>query len=116
MGNAKVYYDKASYDRFCNIIQDTNISWEKIKSIANGKSWAWTEEKYNKNEIINNGFDVNNIVETRGIEIGHNFVFGDKYTKSMNVKIKDDEIKTIEIIGIMKFKYVALTAPCFAIM
>ena len=92
-GESKVYYDKASYDRSCNIIQDANISWEKIKSISNGKSWAWTEEKYNKNEIINNGFDVNNIVETRGIEIGHNFVFGDKYTKSMNVKIKDKDGK-----------------------
>ena len=28
-------------------------------------------------------------VETRGIEVGHNFVFGDKYTKAMGVKVKD---------------------------
>lgn len=88
-GESKVYYEKYCYDEFCELCAKKDVSWNDFKKIANGKTWAWTEEKYNENDVKKNGFDINNIVETRGIEVGHNFVFGDKYTKAMGVKVKD---------------------------
>ena len=88
-GESKVYYEKYCYDEFCELCAKKDVSWNDFKKIANGKTWAWTEEKYNESDVKKNGFDINNIVETRGIEVGHNFVFGDKYTKAMGVKVKD---------------------------
>ena len=92
-GESKVFYEKNCYEEFCKICQKENLLWKDYKQIANGKTWAWTEEKYNEQEVIKNGFDVKNIIETRGIEVGHIFIFGDKYTKSMNVKLVDKEGK-----------------------
>lgn len=92
-GESKVFYEKNCYEKFCELCKKENLSWKELKEIANGKTWAWTEEKYTEEEVKNSGFDVNNIVETRGIEVGHIFVFGDKYTKSMNVKVKGQDGK-----------------------
>lgn len=88
-GESKVYFEKGCYDKFCQICEKQNISWNEIKQIAGGKTWAWTEEKFSEEEVKNSGFDMKNITETRGIEVGHIFIFGDKYTKSMNVKVKN---------------------------
>ena len=88
-GESKVYYERNCYQKFCEFCENDDISWDNFKKIANGKTWAWTEEKYNNNEVEKNGFDINNITETRGIEVGHIFIFGDKYTKAMNAKVKD---------------------------
>ena len=88
-GESKVYYERNCYQKFCEFCENDDISWDNFKKIANGKTWAWTEEKYNNNEVEKNGFDINNITETRGIEVGHIFIFGDKYTKAMNTKVKD---------------------------
>ena len=90
-GESKVYYEKNCYQKFCKLCEKQDISWQDFKNIANGKVWAWTEEKYNKSEVEKNGFDADSIVETRGIEIGHIFIFGDKYTRTMNAKVKDKE-------------------------
>ena len=87
-GESKVYYEKNCYDEFCELCKKQDLSWSELKKIASGKTWAWTEEKYSEEEVKNSGFDVKNIVETRGIEVGHIFIFGDKYTKSMNVKVQ----------------------------
>ena len=50
------------------------------------KVYAATDEKYNKNE-----FDLkvkkSDQVITKGIEVGHIFYFGDKYSKPMNCLI-----------------------------
>ena len=87
-GESKVFYEKKCYEEFCELCKKPDLSWNELKQIAGGKTWAWTEEKYNADEVKANGFDIANIIETRGIEVGHIFVFGDKYTKSMNVKVK----------------------------
>ncbi len=89
-GESEVYYEKNCYDKFCELSNKPNLYWSELKQIANGKTWAWTEEKYNEDEVIKSGFNIKDIVKTRGIEVGHIFIFGDKYTKSMNVKLKDE--------------------------
>ena len=49
-----------------------------MQQIANGNIWAFTEEKYNAEECKKLGYKIK---ETRGIEVGHVFIFGDKYTE-----------------------------------
>ena len=87
-GESKVYYERNCYNEFCELCKKSDLTWGELKRIAGGKTWAWTEEKYSKEEVKNAGFDLSDIIETRGIEVGHIFIFGDKYTKAMNVLVK----------------------------
>ena len=89
-GESKVYYDKKSCEEFYKICRQESFSFEDVKKIANGKIWAFTEEKFNEEECKKNGYD---IVETKGIEVGHVFIFGDKYTRTMNITVKDKDGK-----------------------
>ena len=91
-GESKVFYDKNSYNTFCKLCNKHNFKWSDIMKIAGGKMWAFTEEKYNKKYCKDNGFIMN---EARGIEVGHVFIFGDKYTKTMKAKIKDSNGESI---------------------
>ena len=84
-GESSVFYDEDSYEKFCNIYDKPDFSLKEISSIANGKIWAFTEEKYNKEECKKLGYKIK---QTRGIEVGHVFIFGDKYTKAMRATVK----------------------------
>ena len=83
-GESEVFYDEDSYAEFCKIYDNKDFSWREICSIAGGKTWAFTDEKYNEEECNKLGY---NIKKMRGIEVGHVFIFGDKYTKAMNVTV-----------------------------
>ena len=48
--------------------------------------YAATDEKYNKDEF-NNKVSKDNQLITKGIEVGHIFYFGDKYSKPMNSSV-----------------------------
>ena len=85
-GESKVFYDDESYSKFCELYNKPDFSWDQMKKIANGNIWAFTEEKYNADKCKKLGY---NIKQTRGIEVGHVFIFGDKYTKAMNVTVSD---------------------------
>ncbi|MBQ7552662.1 MAG: proline--tRNA ligase [Rickettsiales bacterium] len=84
-GESAVFYDEDSYKQFCDMYSNPDFSWKDMQKIANGKVWAFTEEKYNEDECKKMGYKIK---QTRGIEVGHVFIFGDKYTKSMNVVVK----------------------------
>ena len=88
-GESEVYYDEESYNKFCDICNKQDLKWSDIKGISS-QPWAFTEEKYNE-EYCNCKDKGYNIVKTRGIEVGHVFIFGDKYTKAMNVKLRDSK-------------------------
>ncbi len=45
-----------------------------------------TDEKFNKNEFEKNVTEQNRL-QTKGIEVGHIFYFGDKYSKPMNASV-----------------------------
>ncbi len=83
-GESAVFYDENSYKKYCELYDKQDLSLKEIQSIANGKTWAFTEEKYDKLECEKRGY---NMKQKRGIEVGHVFIFGDKYTKSMNVMV-----------------------------
>lgn len=76
-GESKLYYDKRVLSCDACDVRDC---------------YAVSEEKYNKDECPVAEEDLE---ESRGIEVGHIFYFGDKYTKSMNVTVSDRGGKNI---------------------
>ena len=84
-GESKVYTDRRIFD-----VNNDEVALDK-KSLMDlrkeyNKYYAVTDEKFNQNE-----FDINvtseNKLETKGIEVGHIFYFGDKYSKPMNASV-----------------------------
>lgn len=58
------------------------------------KFYSATDEKYNKTEF-DNLVKKENQLHTKGIEVGHIFYFGDKYSKSLKALINSKEGKNI---------------------
>ena len=91
-GESEVYLDKNILD-----IETKNLDYsiESVNGIIEkySKFYSATDEKHNKDDF--NQIKKNDQMHTRGIEIGHIFYFGDKYSKSMNVLINNNEGKNI---------------------
>ena len=50
------------------------------------KYYSVTDEKFNKEEFENKVAEENRLI-TKGIEVGHIFYFGDKYSKPMGASV-----------------------------
>lgn len=91
-GESEVYLDKNILD-----IETKNLDYsiESVNGIIEkySKFYSATDEKHNKDNF--NQIKKNDQMHTRGIEIGHIFYFGDKYSKSMNALINNNEGKNI---------------------
>ncbi len=84
-GESKIYTDKRIFD-----VSSDNTKLEK-KSLNElrekfEKFYAVTDEKFNKVEFENN-VPQDFRLHTKGIEVGHIFYFGDKYSKPMNASV-----------------------------
>ena len=84
-GESKIYTDKRIFD-----VNNEGAKIEK-KSLINLRKkyeefYAVTDEKYNQNEFEKNVSEKYRL-KTKGIEVGHIFYFGDKYSKSMNAAV-----------------------------
>ncbi len=84
-GESKIYTDKRIFD-----VNSENVQ-NDIKSLSNLRNeyeefYAVTDEKYNKDEFEKN-VKFENRLNAKGIEVGHIFYFGDKYSKSMNASV-----------------------------
>ncbi len=75
-GESKIYYDKR-YDAFKSRIGEVGV--EELMSL-----YATTEDMHDPETC---GVSPSELKETRGIEMGHIFYYGDKYSQKMNVKI-----------------------------
>ena len=90
-GESKIYTDKRifelNYDNF-------NLEKESLKKLRleYDKFYAVTDEKIDIKEF-NNKVEKKNQLETKGIEVGHIFQLGTKYSESMNAKILDENGK-----------------------
>ena len=80
-GESKVYTDKRIFVLDSdgtklekNSLQDLRKKYEQFYSV--------TDEKFNKDEFEKNVLESNRL-KTKGIEVGHIFYFGDKYSKPM---------------------------------
>ena len=87
-GESKIYSDKRIFE--VNH-EKTSIKKASLIKLRNDyeKFYAATDEKFDQN-IFNKRVSENNKLETKGIEVGHIFYFGDKYSKPMNAAVDYD--------------------------
>ena len=84
-GESKIFTDK----RIFNVdSSSTTIDQNSLLELRNNyeKFYAVTDEKFSKKEFEDNVNEENRL-QTKGIEVGHIFYFGDKYSKSMNATV-----------------------------
>ena len=84
-GESKIYTDK----RIFNVnSSETTIKRDSLKSLREDfeKYYAVTDEKFDQNEFEKN-VPEDYRLKTKGIEVGHIFYFGDKYSKPMNAAV-----------------------------
>ena len=84
-GESKIYTDKRIFELKSD---DTKIEKKSLSDLRKNyeKFYAVTDEKFNKKEFdekVSDEFKVN----TKGIEVGHIFYFGDKYSRPMNATV-----------------------------
>ena len=90
-GESKIYADKKIFKIDLKKYDFTNKSLEKMRNDFLS-IYAVTDEKYNEKEF-NEKVDKSNQLITKGIEVGHIFYFGDKYSKTLNCLIDTQDGK-----------------------
>ena len=84
-GESKIYADKRIFDvKSENTILEKD-SLNKLREEYE-KFYSVTDEKFNEGEFERN-VKIENRLQTKGIEVGHIFFFGDKYSKPMNASV-----------------------------
>ena len=92
-GESKIYTDKRIFEIDLSKYEFTNNSLSQMrKDFSN--FYAVTDEKFDEKKF-NETVEKNNQIRTKGIEVGHIFYFGDKYSKPMNCTIDDKSGKKI---------------------
>ncbi len=84
-GESKIFSDKRIFDVSS---EETKLEKKSLNSLRENyeKYYAVTDEKFNEKEFkdkVPEKFRLN----TKGIEVGHIFYFGDKYSKPMNAAV-----------------------------
>jgi len=84
-GESKIFTDKRIFDVTS---KNTKLEKKSLKNLRENfeKYYAVTDEKFNEKEFnqkVPEEFRLN----TKGIEVGHIFYFGDKYSKPMNASV-----------------------------
>ncbi|PHX89732.1 MAG: proline--tRNA ligase [Pelagibacteraceae bacterium] len=84
-GESKIFADKRIFN-----LDNSNTILEK-ESLENLRKkydqyYSVTDEKFNKEEFEKKVSEENRLI-TKGIEVGHIFYFGDKYSKPMNASV-----------------------------
>ena len=84
-GESKIYTDKRIFDVKS---EDTKLEKKSLEALRNKfeEFYSVTDEKFNKNEFEKNVKETNRL-QTKGIEVGHIFYFGDKYSKPMGASV-----------------------------
>ena len=84
-GESKIYADKRIFD--VNF-KDSILEKKSLTKLRDNfeKYYAVTDEKFNKVEFEKNVPEQHRLI-TKGIEVGHIFYFGDKYSKPMKASV-----------------------------
>jgi len=84
-GESKIYTDKRIFDLDSD---GTKLDKKSLNGLRKKyeQFYSATDEKFNKEEFEKEVLKFNRL-ETKGIEVGHIFYFGDKYSKSMNASV-----------------------------
>ena len=84
-GESEIYTDKRIFDVNSGETKLEKKSLNKLREKYE-KFYAVTDQKFNKNEFEKN-VPKEFRLHTKGIEVGHIFYFGDKYSKPMNASV-----------------------------
>ena len=84
-GESKIYTDKRIFEVDSSSTKLEKSSLKKLRDQYE-EFYSVTDEKFNKEEFENKVPDEFR-VNTKGIEVGHIFYFGDKYSKPMNAAV-----------------------------
>jgi len=84
-GESEIYTDKRIFDVSSDKTKLEKNSLNELRKRYE-KFYAVTDEKFNKNEFEKNVSEEFRL-HTKGIEVGHIFYFGDKYSKPMNASV-----------------------------
>lgn len=84
-GESAIYYDK----KFDILAEDAELNLELLQSL-----YAAADEKHDPN---NCPIDDSHLVARRGIEVGHIFYFGNKYSKAMNASVTNSDGKLVDV-------------------
>ena len=84
-GESKIFTDKRIFDLNSNGSKIEKKSLEKLRKKYE-KFYAVTDEKFNKNDFEKKVPEDYRLT-TKGIEVGHIFYFGDKYSKPLNAGV-----------------------------
>ena len=92
-GESKIFADKRIFDIQISSYRNDMISLIKMRDDFS-KFYAVTDDKFKKEEF-DKKVNKPDQLQTKGIEVGHIFYFGDKYSKPMNCSVDSKEGKKI---------------------
>ncbi len=90
-GESKIFADKRIFDAKIEKYENNESSLKKMREDFS-KFYAVTDDKFKKDEFDKN-VKKSDQLQTKGIEVGHIFYFGDKYSKPMNCSVDSKEGK-----------------------
>ncbi len=90
-GESKIYTDKRIFNISTDKYSNDSNSLKKMRDDFS-KFYAVTDDKFNQ-EDFNKKVNKGDQLETKGIEVGHIFYFGDKYSKPMNCTVDSKDGK-----------------------
>jgi len=92
-GESQIFADKKIFEVPIDEYKNNYASLNKMRNDFS-KFYAVTDEKYTEKDFDKN-VKKNDQIKTKGIEVGHIFYFGDKYSKPMNCSVDSKEGKKI---------------------
>ena len=94
-GESQIFADKRIFEINLDKYDFSDVSLSKMRQDFTD-IYAATDEKFDKKKF-DKEVDKKNQIKTKGIEVGHIFYFGDKYSKPMNCLIDDKSGKKISV-------------------
>ena len=94
-GESQIYADKKIFDIDLNKYNFENNSLKKMREDFSS-IYSATDEKFNQTDF-NKKVRKSDQVVTKGIEVGHIFYFGDKYSKPLNCLVDNQDGKKVAV-------------------
>ena len=94
-GESNVYADKNIFNINTDKYESSEKSLEKMRNDFSS-FYAVTDEKFDKNDF-DSKVKKDDQISTKGIEVGHIFYFGDKYSKPLNCLVDHQEGKKVHV-------------------
>jgi len=94
-GESKIYTDKRIFDIDINIHKNEDESVQNLRKKYD-EFYAVTDDKFKKEDFEKNVKKENQLI-AKGIEVGHIFYFGDKYSKPLKCSVDLKEGKKVDV-------------------